>query len=46
MECLRNVPTAIVQRATNTVSESLKLPMDFAFVPIGFIYINFFILLY
>ncbi|KAF7639230.1 Carboxylic ester hydrolase [Meloidogyne graminicola] len=34
MECLRNVPTAIVQRATNTVSESLKLPMDFAFVPI------------
>uniref|UniRef100_A0A1I8B402 COesterase domain-containing protein n=1 Tax=Meloidogyne hapla TaxID=6305 RepID=A0A1I8B402_MELHA len=34
VECLKRVPTAIIQRAGDAVSLSLSLPMDFAFVPI------------
>ncbi|CAK5121033.1 unnamed protein product [Meloidogyne enterolobii] len=34
VECIKRVPTAIIQRAGDAVSQSLSLPMDFAFVPI------------
>nr|ANH21150.1 acetylcholinesterase 2a [Meloidogyne incognita] len=34
VECIKRIPTAIVQRAGDAVSQSLSLPMDFAFVPI------------
>lgn len=39
VECIKRIPTAIVQRAGDAVSQSLSLPMDFAFVPIGSIFI-------
>jgi carboxylesterase type B len=37
VDCLRLIPTTIIQRASDAVSESLQLPMDFAFVPIGLV---------
>jgi carboxylesterase type B len=34
VECLSRVPAPIVQRESDAISESLMLPMNFAFVPI------------
>jgi carboxylesterase type B len=34
VECMSRLPAAVIQRESDAISESLMLPMNFAFVPI------------